>query len=79
MHYSKVKLHSIFPESSPICEKHELADADLLHSFALCTKLQDFWVDIFDFLSRLFGVQLEPEPVLIILGVSDALRTLSVP
>ena len=35
IHYSKVRLHSIYPDVSPICEKCELVDADLLHSFAL--------------------------------------------
>ena len=78
IHYSKVRLHNIYPDVSPICEKCELADADLLHSFALCTKLQDFWVDIFNLLSRIFEVQIQPDPMLVIFGVSEALRTLNV-
>ncbi|KAF3842393.1 hypothetical protein F7725_024344, partial [Dissostichus mawsoni] len=42
LHYSKVKLHRIFPELSPTCEKCEQSEADLLHSYVLCPKLQNF-------------------------------------
>ena len=43
LHYSKVKLHRIFPEISPICEKCNQVEANLLHSYTLCPKLEDFW------------------------------------
>ena len=43
-----------------------------------CTKLQDFWVDIFNFFSRIFGVQIQPDPLLIIFGISEVLRTIRV-
>lgn len=78
IHYSKVKLHNIFPEVSPLCDKCKSTEADLLHSFALCAKLQDFWADIFRLFSKIFKVQIQPEPVLIILGISDLLRSLRV-
>ena len=78
IHYSKVKLHSIFPEISPLCDKCESTEADLLHSFAMCTRLHDFWVDIFGLFSKIFKVQIRPEPVLIILAISDVSRSLRV-
>ncbi len=78
IHYSEMKLHNIFPEISPLCDKCESTEADLLHSFAMCAKLQGFWVDIFSLFSKIFKVQIQPEPVLIILGTSDVLRSLRV-
>lgn len=78
LHYSKVKLHKIFPDISPLCEKCECAEATLSHSYALCHKLQKYWGDIFNFLSRILEVQIIPDPVLIILGISDELLKLNV-
>ena len=50
LHYSRVKLHKFFPEISPICEKCNHTEANLLHSYAPCPKLEDFWTEIFIFL-----------------------------
>ncbi|KAF1371440.1 hypothetical protein PFLUV_G00278310 [Perca fluviatilis] len=71
LHYSKVKLQKIFPDVSPICEKCNQADADLLHSYALRPKLQEFWVAIFSFYSQVFKVQIRPDLLWVILGASD--------
>lgn len=78
LHYSKVKLHKIFPDVSPLCEKCECSEATLSHSYALCHKLWNYWGDIFNFLSRILEVQINPDPVLIILGISDELLKLNV-
>lgn len=78
LHFSKTKLHKIFPEVSPLCDKCESMEATLSHSYALCPKLQYYWVEIFRFLSVILKVQIEPDPILIILGISEELRKLNV-
>lgn len=77
LHYSKAKLHKIFPEVSPLCEKCESMEATLSHSFALCPKLQNYWHEIFDFFSLILGIRLDPDLILIILGTSVGLRKLN--
>ena len=61
---------------SPICEKCEQSEADLLHGYMLCPKLQNVWVAIFSLFSKAFKVQLQPDPVLVILGTSEQCNTL---
>ena len=77
LHYSKTKLHKIFPEVSPLCEKCDSMEGTLSHSFALCPKLQSYWHEIFDLFSLILGIQLDPDPTLIILGTSEGLRKLN--
>lgn len=77
LHYSKKKLHRIFQNVSPICDKCNLVDADLSHSFIFCSKIQSYWTGIFDVLSEIFRVQLQPDPALLILGFSEAMHSLS--
>lgn len=49
IHYSKVKLHNIFPDISPLCDISQSTEADLLHSFDMCAKLHGLCVDIFSY------------------------------
>lgn len=68
LHYSKTRLHRIFPETSPICDKCQCAEADLLHSF---------WASVFFFFfPKLFDVQLDPDPILILIGLSGQSKKL---
>ncbi len=39
LHYSKEKLHRIFPEVSPLCDKCGVEEGNLLHSYVVCTKI----------------------------------------
>ncbi len=78
LHYSRTKLHRIFPEVSPLCEKCGSMEATLSHSYALCPKLQSYWHEIFNFFSTILGIQLDPYLILIILGTSQELRKLNV-
>ena len=77
LHYSHTKLHKIFPELSPLCEKCESMEATLSHSFTLCPKLQNYWHDIFDIFSVIWGIRQDPDLILIILGISEGLRKLN--
>lgn len=70
LHYSKVRIHKIFPEVSPMCEKCKSSEANLLHSYALCPRIQEYWKQIFEVLSKVLKVQIIPDPILIIFGTS---------
>lgn len=75
LHYSKEKLHRIFPEVSPLCDKCSLEEGNLLHSYALCTKLQGFWTYIFTWMSKILAVKINP----IIFGSSKDINKLRPP
>lgn len=77
LHFSKKKLHRIFPNISPICDKCKREDADLAHSFIFCHKIQGFWCELFKVLSDILNVNLAPDPVLIILGHSNYICSLN--
>lgn len=78
LHYSKEKLHNIYPEVSPVCDKCHSSVATLLHSFALCPRVQLFWIDICNIMSGVMNTSIKPEPLFIILGISEFFRKLSV-
>lgn len=63
LYSSKIRLHRIFPDVSPPCEKWESMDATLSHSYTLCPKLQEYWCDIFHFLPMVLEVQIAPDPI----------------
>lgn len=78
LHYSKAELHGIFPDVSPLCEKCDSMEATLSHSYALCPKLQQYRCDILHFFSLILEVRMEPDPILIILGISGELLKLTI-
>lgn len=39
LHFSKEKLHNIYPEVSPMCDKCKSSTPTHLHSYALCPKI----------------------------------------
>lgn len=77
LHYSKERLHKIYPEISPLCDRCLVAEDTLLHSFVLCPKVKIFWFNIFSLISRILKIQLEPNPHIIILGISDDIKRLN--
>lgn len=51
-----------------MCDKRERANADLLHNFVKSTK--SLWSSVFlFFFPKLFNVQLDPDPVLMVIGL----------
>ena len=72
LHYSKTKLNSIFPNLSSICDKCQNLEANLIHSFVTCPKLNYYWTEIFKVISEVLKIKLDPDPKLIILGISDS-------
>lgn len=77
LHYSTTKLHRIFPGTSPMCDKCQAEQGTLLHCFALCSNLYGYWCGIFGVLSEVLETSIDPDPLLIILGVSDSLNGLT--
>lgn len=71
LHYSKERLHKIYPEVSPTCDRCLSADGTLLHSFVECPRVRIYWINIFKSVSEILQTQLEPDPFIVILGVSD--------
>ena len=70
LHYTKSRLHKMFPAVSPICGKCKIYEGTLLHSLWSCPKIQPFWEKIFDFLSGASDINLKPDPLIRILGAT---------
>ena len=68
LHYSKSRLHAIYPNSSPLCDKCKQEAGTLAHQFWLCPKLNSYWSLIFDYLSKAFDKNIEPDPILALFG-----------
>ena len=71
LHYSKTKLKSIFPSLSSICDKCKNFEANLIHSFVTCPRLNYYWIEIFKVISEVLKVELDPDPKLIIFGIPE--------
>lgn len=69
LHFSKAKLARIFPNKSPICDKCKQTTATLYHMFWSCSKLDNFWSSFFDTMSQIYGVDIQPSPLIAILGI----------
>lgn len=52
LHYFKVKIDSIYPNVSPVCEKCRSSEASLFHSFVSCPQVKAFWNDIYSNISE---------------------------
>ncbi len=63
-----IKLHKIFPSVSPLCDKCHTEEAT--PPFILCPNLTSFWTNIFQVLSEMVHIVMEPDPPLVVLGVS---------
>lgn len=77
LHFSKEKLHSIYPDVSPLRDKCKSFTATHLHIYAMCPKMYSLWSDVFDIMSDVLGIVVQPEPLLIILGVSESFTNLN--
>ena len=77
LHYSRVKLHSFYPASSPLCIRCKKSDGTLAHMFWFCERLRKFWSDVFSCYSEVYGLDLHPNPETAILGWPQQLEILS--
>ena len=75
LHYSKVRLHRIYPSVSPVCDRCNVSEGTLSHAFWSCSSLTNFWSKIFDWYSKAYKSPLQPEPGLVIFGCTQTMRT----
>lgn len=68
LHFSKARLHDIYPNISPLCDKCKQQTGTLTHQFWSCSKLTSFWSLIFDYISKAFHKTITPDPLLAIFG-----------
>lgn len=76
MHYSKVRLHRIYPSVSPVCDRCNMSEGTLSHAFWACSSLANFWSRIFDWYSKAYQRPLQPEAGLAIFGCSQITETI---
>ncbi len=69
IHWSRVQLSRIFPDSDPTCPRCGVEPASLLHSFWACSKLLRFWERIFKSFSEIFTTTIDPNPLTALFGV----------
>lgn len=77
LHFSRERLHNIYPDISPTCIKCCSANDSLPHSFALCPKVQKYWSRIFNVIPQILHTHSEPNLFIITLGISDDLKKLN--
>lgn len=75
LYYSKDKLHKIFPDVSPLCNRCNETDGSLTHSLWSCRKLFTYWKSIFECFSKAFEKTWEPNPLAAVLGATNVLLT----
>ena len=71
LHYSKLKLHRIYPSLSPLCDRCGGAEGSLSHLLGLCPQLHKFWCDVFKWLSLVYNLNIAPDPELALFGCSE--------
>jgi len=52
LHYSRTKLHSIYPSVSPLCIKCKSSEGTLAHLFWFWPKICKFWSEVLCFYSK---------------------------
>lgn len=77
LHYSRTKLHFIYPSVSPLCIKCKSSEGTLAHPFWTCPKICKFWSDNFCFYSKILKTDFPYDPLFAILGWAPTLETYS--
>ena len=70
-HLSKTKLSTMYPNITPTCDKCSTNDATLIHSYWLCPRLQYFWREVFETVSKILKHNLDPDPLTALFGIAD--------
>lgn len=77
LHYSKTKLNRIFPSVSPECDKCLSAEGSLAHLLWFCPTLHNYWTTIFEWLSKAYSRDIQPNHDLAVFGCSTRTFELS--
>lgn len=73
LHFSKTKLHRIYPNISPLCDRCKSAEGSLAHLFWTCPNLYNFWREIFQWFSEMYNCEIKPDPIVALFGYSLSL------
>ena len=68
-HMSKDKLTRFYGHINPTCDRCNSEVASLTHMFWSCPLLEKYWKDIFDTISVVLGIDLQPHPITAIFGL----------
>lgn len=71
IHWSKQKLHKVFPSIDPSCGRCGLTPASLGHMFWSCPKLSNYWHSIFQTLSNILQRPTGADPLVAVLGITE--------
>ena len=66
---SKNKLARFYSYVNPTCDRCHSDIASLTHMFWSCPCLQNYWKDIFNIISRVLNINLQPHPFTAIFGL----------
>ncbi len=67
-HISKTKLSKFYPDVDPYCDKCKTEEASLIHMFWTCPSLEKFWREVFQTLSLIVSLDIEPDPLVALFG-----------
>ena len=70
-HISKLKLSRYYPDVDPYCDKCKREEASLIHMFWTCPSLEKYWREVFQTLSLIVGLDMEPNPLIALFGTTD--------
>lgn len=72
LHYSNEKLAKLYPNINPECPRCSHNPATVGHMFWACRSLNSFWTKVFEALSYIRGVTVDPDPVIAIFGTAPS-------
>ncbi|CAB1346766.1 unnamed protein product, partial [Coregonus sp. 'balchen'] len=67
----KSRLVEIYRDLDDKCDRYAQSPANLTHMFWSCSKLISFWTSIFETLSQVLPIQLQPSPHVTIFGAVE--------
>lgn len=69
-HISKARLSRMYSDVDPLCDKCKRGEASLIHMFWTCPSLEKYWRDVFQTLSLILNLELEPNPLVALFGTT---------
>ena len=72
VHLSKARLAKMYSNDDTFCDRCHNTPANLTPMFCSCPPLANYWLSIFHFLLESLNVDLQPNPLTAIFGISDS-------
>ena len=63
--------HKMNSDLSPLCLKCKTEEGDYIHCIWSCHKIERYWYDVVQELNEIFNIELELDPLCLILGLPD--------